>query len=167
MTPRSNKANKVFSIAFLKQLLVASLVGMLAGACNNDAPNVSKTTDTDEKKFQVAMILVGARNDSGWNQAHYEATKYVMEKQNGIQFKYVDQVNPGDRPNVKASQIADELIAKGAKLLIFNSDDFKEEALATAKKYPNVSIIHASGDYAWKEGKNFKNQPNLGNIMPS
>jgi len=166
MTPRSNKANKVFSIAFLKQLLVASLVGMLAGACNNDAPNVSKTTDTDEKKFQVAMILVGARNDSGWNQAHYEATKYVMEKQNGIQFKYVDQVNPGDRPNVKASQIADELIAKGAKLLIFNSDDFKEEALATAKKYPNVSIIHASGDYAWKEGKNFKNQPNLGNIMP-
>jgi simple sugar transport system substrate-binding protein len=159
MKPNSNK---FLSIAFVKRLWAAALVGILAGACNSN----STTSISDEKKFQVAMILVGPKNDSGWNQAHYEATKYVMEKQSNIQFQYVDLVNPGDRPNVKASKVADDLIAKGAKLVIFNSDDFKEEALETAKKHPNVSIIHASGDYAWKEGKNFKNQPNLGNIMP-
>ncbi|MBD2019759.1 BMP family ABC transporter substrate-binding protein, partial [Leptolyngbya sp. FACHB-36] len=54
---------------------------------------------------------------------------------------------------------------KGAKLIIFNSDDFKDDALEAAKKHPEVPIIHASGDYSWPEGKNFKNQPNLVNIM--
>jgi simple sugar transport system substrate-binding protein len=49
--------------------------------------------------------------------------------------------------------------------VIFNSDDFKDDALTTAKKHPNVTVVHASGDYAWKDGKNFKNQPNLTNIM--
>jgi len=58
------------------------------------------------------------------------------------------------------------LIAKGAKMIVFNSDDFKDDALETAKKHPNVPVIHASGDSSWKEGKNFKNLPNLGNVMP-
>ena len=171
--------NKVSSIVSFKHLWAAMLVGIFAGACNSTptAPTASTTapttattaattTATDAKEFKAAMILVGPKNDSGWNQGHYEASKYVMEKQSGIQFDYVDKVNPGDRPNVKASQVADDLIAKGAKLVVFNSDDFKDDALETAKKHPNVSIIHASGDYAWKEGKNFKNQKNISNVMP-
>ena len=167
---------RISSVVSTKYLWVAAIVGMLSGACNsNPTPPASTSAPTTtssatapdaSKEFKSAMILVGPKNDSGWNQAHYEATKYAMEKQAGIQFDYVDKVNPGDRPNVKASQVADDLIAKGAKLIIFNSDDFKDDALETAKKYPNVSVIHASGDYAWKEGKNFKNQKNLGNIMP-
>jgi simple sugar transport system substrate-binding protein len=171
--------NKISFIVSFKHLWAAMLVGIFAGACNSTstAPTTSTTapttattaattTATDAKEFKAAMILVGPKNDSGWNQGHYEASKYVMEKQSGIQFDYVDKVNPGDRPNVKASQVADDLIAKGAKLVVFNSDDFKDDALETAKKHPNVSIIHASGDYAWKEGKNFKNQKNISNVMP-
>jgi simple sugar transport system substrate-binding protein len=50
-------------------------------------------------------------------------------------------------------------------MIIFNSDDFKDEALETAKKHPDILVIHASGDYAWKEGQNFKDQKNLGNTM--
>jgi simple sugar transport system substrate-binding protein len=50
-------------------------------------------------------------------------------------------------------------------MIIFNSDDFKDDALETAKKYPNMPVIHASGDYSWKDGASFKNQPNLANIM--
>jgi simple sugar transport system substrate-binding protein len=164
--------NKVASIVSIKHLWAAMLVGMLAGACNSTSPTptasttAATTTATNAKDFKAAMILVGPKNDSGWNQGHYEASKYAMEKQSGIQFDYVDKVNPGDRPNVKASQVADDLIAKGAKLVVFNSDDFKDDALETAKKHPDVSVIHASGDYAWKEGKNFKNQKNVSNVMP-
>lgn len=158
--------NRLTSLVSIKQLWLPALVGILAGACNNTSSNTAATDTSKTNKFDAAMILVGRRNDSGWNQAHYEATQYVVEKQPNIQFRYVEQVNPGDRPNLKASEVADELIAKGAKLVIFNSDDFKDDALATAKKHPTVSIIHSSGDYAWKEGKNFKNQPNLGNVMP-
>ena len=116
-------------------------------------------------EFKVGLILVGPKNDKGWNEAHIEGSKYVMAKMPNVKFEYFDKVNPGDRPNVKGSQVADDLIAKGAKVIIFNSDDFKDDALETAKKHPDVAVIHASGDYAWKEGKNFKDQKNLGNLM--
>jgi simple sugar transport system substrate-binding protein len=115
--------------------------------------------------YMVGMILVGPQNDKGWNEAHVLGSQYVMEKAPNVKFEYVDKVNPGDRPNVKGSQVADDLIAKGAKMIIFNSDDFKDDALETAKKHPETIVIHASGDYAWTEGKNFKDQPNLGNLM--
>lgn len=111
------------------------------------------------------MVLVGPKNDAGWNQSHYEGMQAVVQQMPNVKFEYIDKVNPADRPNVTGAQVADDLIAKGAKLVIFNSDDFKDDALETAKKHPDIAIIHASGDYAWKEGKNFKNQPNLGNIM--
>jgi simple sugar transport system substrate-binding protein len=115
--------------------------------------------------FKVGLIMVGPYNDKGWSQAHYEALEYVVGKMPNVTFDYVDKVNSADRPNTKGSQVADDLIAKGAKLIIFNSDDFKDEALETAKKHPEVTVIHASGDYAWKDGQNFKDQPNLGNTM--
>jgi simple sugar transport system substrate-binding protein len=137
-------------------------LGMVAGLTSAAGiESVSAQSD-----YKVGMILVGPSKDGGWNQAHVLASEYVMETVPGVKFDYVDKVNPADRPNVKGSQVADDLIAKGAKLIIFNSDDFKDDALETAKKHPDVVVIHASGDYAWPEGKNFKNQPNLGNIMP-
>lgn len=144
-------------------------IGFLAGACGSPAPTNSpaatSSPGTGGSDFTVGLVIVGPKNDGGWNQAHYEGMQEVVKKSPGVKFDYVDKVNPADRPNVTGSQVAEDLITKGAKMVIFNSDDFKDDALETAKKYPNIPIIHASGDYAWKEGKNFKNQPNLGNIM--
>ncbi|HEY9697704.1 MAG TPA: BMP family ABC transporter substrate-binding protein [Trichocoleus sp.] len=115
--------------------------------------------------FTVGMVLVGPRNDAGWNQAHFDAMQDLQKTIPNLKFDYVDKVNPGDRPNVTSAQVADDLVSKGANMIIFNSDDFKDDALETAKKHPDVPVVHASGDYAWKEGQNYKNQPNLGNIM--
>ncbi|MDX2255419.1 MAG: BMP family ABC transporter substrate-binding protein [Pseudanabaenaceae cyanobacterium bins.39] len=167
--------HKIASKVSIKHLLTSAIVAVAIGACGGNAPTGTSTTPaassntaapSTSSEFKAAMILVGPQNDSGWNQGHFEASKYVMDKLPGVKFDYVDKVNPGDRPNVKASQVADDLISKGAKLVIFNSDDFKDDALETAKKHPSVAVIHASGDYAWKEGKNYKNQKNLSNTMP-
>ncbi|MFM7449273.1 MAG: BMP family protein [Leptolyngbyaceae cyanobacterium] len=147
-------------------------LGLFTTACSSptSTPTASPTAgspvaQSPSSEFTVGMVLVGPKNDAGWNQAHYEGMQEVVKGVPGVKFEYVDKVNPGDRPNVTGSQVANDLVAKGAKMVIFNSDDFKDDALETAKKYPNLAVIHASGDYAWKEGKNFKNQPNLGNIM--
>jgi simple sugar transport system substrate-binding protein len=146
-------------------------LGALAGACSSPAPtsspapSASPAAQASGQQFTIGMVIVGPKNDGGWNQAQYEGIEEVVKKTPGVKFEYVDKVNPADRPNVTGVQVADDLIAKGAKLIIFNSDDFKDDALETAKKHPETSVIHASGDYAWKEGKNFKNQKNLGNIM--
>jgi simple sugar transport system substrate-binding protein len=162
--------SSAIALKIVKQSWSVAALSLLLGACSNPTPTASPTTTGSpaagggSKDFTVGLVLVGPKNDKGWNQAHYDGVQEVVNAQ-GYKFEYADKVNPGDRPNVTGSQVADELISKGAKVIIFSSDDFKDDALETAKKYPNIPIVHASGDYAWKEGKNFKNQPNLGNIM--
>jgi simple sugar transport system substrate-binding protein len=159
---------------FFKPVGLAFAASMLISACAAPAPTAAPAAESKpaESKpaaaaqdFKVGLIFVGPQNDKGWNEAHLEGAKYVMSKASNIKFDFVDKVNPADRPNVKGTQVADDLIAKGSKFIIFNSDDFKDDALETAKKHPDVTVIHASGDYAWKEGKNYKEQKNLGNIM--
>lgn len=165
-------------VARFQGMTLLGAIAIALSSCASSAPNNSPTNQqspTQQQagnpspsgaKFTVGLVMVGPKNDAGWSQSHYEGLEYVTQKLPDVAIEYVDKVNPGDRPNVKGSQIGDDLIAKGAKMVIFNSDDLKDDALETAKKHPNVTVIHASGDYAWQEGKNFKNQPNLGNIMP-
>jgi simple sugar transport system substrate-binding protein len=142
--------------------LVAGCSGPSNAPTDQPSPGASPAAGSD---LTVGMVIVGPKNDAGWNQAHFEGIQEAIKQVPGTKLEYVDKVNPADRPNVTGAQVADDLIAKGAKLVIFNSDDFKDDALAAAKKHSDVSIIHVSGDYAWKEGKNFKAQPNLTNIM--
>ncbi|MFN3705277.1 MAG: BMP family protein [Thermoflexales bacterium] len=145
-----------------------AVVVLLLSACTAPATPTSPPSPQLQPaatEFRVGMVVVGPENDKGWNEAHVSGAKYVMEKMPNVKFDIVDKVNPADRPNVKGAQVADDLIARGAKLVIFNSDDFKDDALEIAKKHPDVMVVHVSGDYAWPEGKNYKNQPNLINYM--
>ncbi len=161
---------KLINYPALKSWRLIAVLGLLLGSCGS--PSAKSPPDAAPqgspaagKDFTIGMVLVGPKQDGGWNQAQFEGLQTALKTIPGTKLEYVDKVNGGDRPNVKGSQVADDLISKGAKFIIFNSDDFKDDALATAKKHPDVTVIHASGDYAWKDGKNFKNQPNLGNIM--
>jgi simple sugar transport system substrate-binding protein len=78
---------------------------------------------------------------------------------------YVDNVNPGAKPGVTVPQVVEDLISKGAKIIFTTSDDFKDGTLEAAKKHPEVPFINASGDHAWKEGKDYKAPKNLSNFM--
>jgi simple sugar transport system substrate-binding protein len=115
--------------------------------------------------FTFGMLLVGPYNDHGWSQAHYEAGLYVEEKIPGTKMIYLDKVNTADRPGTTGDQLAEELLSQGAQLIIFNSDDMKEDALNFARAHPDIPVIHASGDAAWQEGHDYQNQPNVANIM--
>jgi simple sugar transport system substrate-binding protein len=118
-----------------------------------------------EEKFIFGMLLVGPYNDRGYSQAHYEGGLYVQEKLAGSEMIYVDKVNPADRPGTTPAQLAEDLISKGAKVIIFNSDDMKDSAIEFAQAHPEIITIHASGDSAWAEGKDYKSLPNMGNVF--
>lgn len=151
----------------ITSFIVFAMVALSACSTSAAPTTTPSPAPTQSEEFVVGMILVGPVNDKGWNQAHYEGVaQYAQKEISGLKFEYIDKVNPGDRPNVKASTLAQDLVSKGAKMVIFNSDDFKDEAAEFAKKNPEVSVIHASGDYSWKDGKNFKDIKNLANIMP-
>lgn len=143
----------------------ATTVTTAAPATTTTAAPAATTTTAAAKEFVLGMLLVGPYNDRGYSQAHYDAGKYVEIKVPGAKLIYIDKVNPADRPGTTATQLAEDLLSKGAQLIVFNSDDMKDAALEFAQKHPDVPVIHASGDAAWKDGKDFKNLPNLVNIM--
>lgn len=111
------------------------------------------------------VILVGPHNDHGWSEAHYIASQYAEKKVAGAKMLYVDNVNPGAKPGVTVPQVVDDMVGKGAKLILTTSDDFKDGTLEAAKKHPDLPIINVSGDHAWKLGKDYKAPPNESNFM--
>ena len=113
----------------------------------------------------VGLLMVGPYNDHGWSQANYDAMQYVVSKVPGAQMIYLDKANPADRPGTTASQLAESLVAKGAKLVIFSSDDMSDEAVKFAQAHPDIFVIMSSGSQVWKDGKDYKDLPNMVNIM--
>jgi simple sugar transport system substrate-binding protein len=136
-----------------------------APAVEPEEPAPAAEEPAAEEPFVLGMLLVGPYNDRGWSQAHYDAGLYVEEKAPGVEMIYVDKVNTADRPGTTPAQLAEDLVSKGAQLVIFNSDDMKDSAVEFAQANPEIPVIHASGDSAWEEGQAFKDLPNLANIM--
>jgi simple sugar transport system substrate-binding protein len=137
-------------------LLVLTLLSLVLAACGSQpttgstpvptAVSTEPTTPSAGEEFIFGMVLVGPISDGGWNQAHYEAAQYVVEKVPGVKFIYIDKVNPADRPNVKVEQAIEELIGQGARLIITNSAEFADGTNVAAAAHPEVAFIHASGD---------------------
>lgn len=145
----------------LQVVMTLTVLSLVLSACAGAA---ATTEAPAAEQFVFGMLLVGPYNDHGWSQAHYEAGKYVEEKL-GAKMVYLDKVNPADRPGTTPDQLAADLVAQGAKLIIFNSDDMKDASTTFAKANPEINVIMASGDQVWKDGKAYEEIPNLANIM--
>ena len=153
-------------------LMVA--VAMILAACTTAAPVEPTAAPTSEPEatvpppppepFVFGMLLVGPYNDHGWSQAHFEAGEYVAA-QSGAEMVYLDKVNPADRPGTTPDQLAEDLLAQGAQLVIFNSDDMKDASTTFAQAHPEVPVIMASGDQVWQEGEAYLTIPNMSNVM--
>ena len=113
----------------------------------------------------IGLVMVGPYNDQGWSQAHYDGVQYVVSKVPGTQMVYIDKANPADRPGTTVSQLGESLVAQGAKLVIFSSDDMADEAVKFATAHPDIFVIMSSGSQVWKDGKTYQNIPNMVNIM--
>jgi len=100
----------------------------------------------DKQELTFGMLLVGPYNDHGWSQAHYEGGRYVEEKIPGSKMIYIDKVNPADRPGLTIPMVVDDLVDKGAQLIIGNSDDMKDGIREAASQHPEIKFVHISGD---------------------
>jgi simple sugar transport system substrate-binding protein len=142
---------------FALALLLVAVIGTAAFA--QSAPPAAGD------KLIVGLVMVGPYNDHGWSQAAYDGMQYVKAKVPGVDLVYIDNANSSSRPGTTVSQLADQLVAQGAKLVIFSSDDFSDEANKFAQAHKDVFVIMSSGDAVWKDGKNYHDQPNMINIM--
>lgn len=140
------------------------LISMVFSACQPTQP-VAEPEETEEAtqpeqteeaepadEFVFGLLLVGPYNDHGWSQAHYEAGLYVEEHLPGSRMVYIDKVNNADRPGTTPAQLAEELVAQGADLVVFNSDDMKDSSTEFALAHPETLVVMASGDQVWEDG---------------
>ena len=109
--------------------------------------------------YPFGLLLVGPANDHGWSQAHFEAGQAMEKVLPGAKMLYIDKVNPADRPGITIPMLVDDLVGKGARLIIGNSDDMKDGIREAAAMHPKVQFIHISGDDALtgKSGANLSN----------
>jgi len=123
------------------------------------------TATVSAQGLTIGLVLVGPYNDQGWSQANYDGVQYVVKKVPGTKMIYIDKANPADRPGTTVSQLGESLVAQGAKLVIFSSDDMSDEAVKFANAHPDIFVIMTSGSQVWKDGKNYEDIPNMVNIM--
>jgi simple sugar transport system substrate-binding protein len=139
---------------FKKGLALAAICFLALGVF---APTTVQAADD----FIFGMLLVGPYNDKGYSQAHYEGGKYVEEKVPGAKMMYLDKVNPADRAGFTIPQLVDDLVSKGAKMIIATSDDMKDGTREAAQQHPDIIFIHSSGD----DVLTGKAPKNLGNVF--
>jgi simple sugar transport system substrate-binding protein len=131
---------------------------------NNGTPQNDGSTQSEEptaEPIKFGVILVGPKNDHGWSQAHFEGGTYVEQNLDGAEMIVFESLNPADKPEATVESVVDEMVADGAILIFTTSDEFEEDTLSVAEKYPDVTFINVSGDDALTG----EAPANLGNIM--
>ncbi|MCB0012908.1 MAG: BMP family ABC transporter substrate-binding protein [Anaerolineales bacterium] len=111
--------------------------------------------------FVFGLIMVGPKDDHGWNEAHWEGAQYVLEHVPGSELVWFDKLNPADNPDITLEQVVDDFVAEGAQFIITNSAEMADATNNAAAAHPDVTFIHASGDAAI----NGDGPANVGNIM--
>ncbi len=124
-----------------------------------EAPPPPPAEEAGEIVFGV--VLVGPKNDRGWSQAHFEGGTYVEENFPGSRMIVFESLNPADKPEATLEGVVDDMVADGATLILTTSDEFEEDTLGVAEKYPDVVFINISGD----DVLTGEAPANLGNIM--
>ena len=107
------------------------------------------------------VVLVGPKNDHGWSQAHFDGGTYVEENLAGSRMIVFESLNSADKPEATLEGVVDDMVADGATLIFTTSDEFEEDTVGVAEKYPDVVFINVSGDDVLAG----EAPANLGNIM--
>jgi len=107
------------------------------------------------------MVLVGPKNDHGWSQAQAEGGQFIVDNLPGSEMILFESLNSADKPEATLEGVVDDMVANGATLIFTTSDEFEEDTLAVAQKYPDIVFINSTGD----DAKTGEAPPNLGNVM--
>jgi len=127
----------------MKKACTFALAVFLCAALVASVPGTARAA---AKPYIFGLLLVGPYNDKGYSQAHFEGGQYVEKTVPGAKMIYIDKVNPADRPGVTIPQLVDDMVEKGARLVIANSDDMKDGIREAAAQHPTVHFVHVSGD---------------------
>ncbi len=121
----------------MRRLTLLALAAIAVAACGGSSNN-----NTGSTALKAAWVYVGSSSDAGWTKAHDDARVYVQQ-QLGSQVVTTFKENVPEGP--QASQVIDDLVKDGNKIIFGTSFGFQDQMAAAAKKYPNVYFEMATG----------------------
>jgi simple sugar transport system substrate-binding protein len=161
----------LFSLLLISSMLLAACGGGAATqAAEPTAAEVAEATEETAEEapaeeaatpVKFGVVLVGPQNDHGWSQAHFEGGQYVADHLPGSEMVLFESLNPADKPEATLESVVDDMVSQGVTIVFTTSDEFEEDTLGVAEKYPDVTFINISGDDALTG----EAPANLGNIM--
>lgn len=128
-------------------LAAAALLGACAQPTPTPAPTqpaaIQPTVTPAEKVIKVGIEYVGPINDMGWSQRHHEDFQ-VSAKRAGFKVEIVGEMenlyNPAD-----IERVAEDLIRKGANLIISTAENHEAPLEAVVKRHPEVKFLQLHG----------------------
>lgn len=107
-------------------------------------------TGEDFSDFKVVMILDGSAEDGGWNTTHLRSGNKMAEAFPGIDFSYVEEIEPGQ----EATNAFQDAVDGGADLVI-GTTFYQFDMIDIADENPDVYFLTWAG---------FEEQPNVGHF---
>jgi basic membrane protein A len=125
-----------------RKLALGAILLVIAAASVVLALGSSPGKAKSNAAFKAAWIYVGPHDDGGWSQAHDQGRLYVQKALGAkVQTTYKESVPEG--PQV--SQVLDQLVRDGNKIIFATSFGYQNAVAAAAKKYPDVKFEMATG----------------------
>lgn len=130
----------------MKKIIITAIIIVVALVAGIFVINIYEAdAEVTKEPTNVGLILNGYKDDKSWSQSHYESLKNSAEELNlniiCKEYVTVDTI----------AAVIDELASEKCKMIIANSDLFKDYISEAAELYPEIYFFHASGtDY----GKN-------------
>jgi simple sugar transport system substrate-binding protein/basic membrane protein A len=123
-------------------LTAATLVALAAcspaGSTNVSSTNSSSTSgEPGTGGTAIGFIMVGPKDDFGYNQAVYEASQQIKKDYPKLKVLTAENVPEDDT----AATTMEQMISRGAKIIFATSYGHLDSAEAVAKAHPDVVVI--------------------------
>ena len=127
----------------LMMLVAAGTVAALVlSACSNNKSSNNNGGGGSTTPIKVAWIYIGSASDAGWTQQH-DLGRQAVAKAFGDKVQTIYKENVPEGP--QTSQVINQLVNDGAKLIFATSFGYQDAMLKAAKQYPNVYFAQATG----------------------
>lgn len=114
-----------------------ALLAALTGCASASEGTDDVAGDTGKGLTKVGFIMVGPKDDYGYNQAVYEGSQVVKSKFKNIEVLTAENVPEDDT----AAATMEQMISKGAKLIFATSYGHLDAAVKVAEKHPDVIVV--------------------------
>jgi len=123
----------------LRAALFASAAALALAGCASATSASDSTSEGPPGKDTkaVGFIMVGPRDDFGYNQAVYEGSQVIKKEFPDLKVLTAENVPEDDT----AATTMEQMIDKGAKLIFATSYGHLDAALKVAKAHPDVVVV--------------------------